>query len=623
MKYFSFFPTPYPDEILYSVLCRYHTRCGIPSARQTNHAVWGKIYGKKLFLPDAIEKLAGQIPLSTNLTAERFINENTIFPLLKPFLTKEKNDALINAMKFGSKNIYNIIGFSRVFTLQYRYLRYCCQCLENDIKMYGEPYWHRVHQLPGIYVCPIHNTAVIDSTVELDDLRNEYYPIIFESKKFPLTFESDIDVKLPELAMDTAWILQHGYELGNSEDTAELYANWLRVKKYRDDNGKTSSKRLAQDLVDYYGQRFLMRFDAYDSGACAWIKRIIQQKQSFQHPLFHLLLIRFLAGSAKAFFSGSNEIPQDYLPFGAPPYPCRNYVCESHLEDVIEKIVVKRVNGEPRATFLCPHCGMIYRRKRDTPKEKQYSGQINIVDYGWKWAETVIGLLADGESPYKIARAFHCDVRTILTFGVDHNILPPERRMGRNPYIPVNVPKIKSDFRTKRSSYRQRWLALTAKNPTAARTALKLLDAKCYKWLKENDAGWFEIKAPPSKKAVPTWINSDDEYLEKVNNAIIQIRDSPGKPKHISIASIGKKAGITKPYVRLTSDRLPKTKAFVAENIDTLEKWQKRKIIWAVQQMRERGEILTIYKVRHTACIEDKDRKMDGFIFECIKNSEQ
>ena len=80
--------------------------------------------------------------------------------------------------------------------------------------------------------------------------------------------------------------------------------------------------------------------------------------------------------------------------------------------------------------------------------------------------------------------------------------------------------------------------------------------------------------------------------------------------------SIGKEAGINKPHVRLTSEKLPKTKAFVAENAEMLEQWQKRKILWAINQMRERGEKLTVYKVRHAACIEDQKRAMDGFIAE-------
>ncbi|WP_369011828.1 TniQ family protein [Acetivibrio thermocellus] len=37
-----FFPTPYPDEILYSVLARYSVRCGITSYQTIMESIFGK-----------------------------------------------------------------------------------------------------------------------------------------------------------------------------------------------------------------------------------------------------------------------------------------------------------------------------------------------------------------------------------------------------------------------------------------------------------------------------------------------------------------------------------------------------------------------------------------------------
>jgi len=88
----------------------------------------------------------------------------------------------------------------------------------------------------------------------------------------------------------------------------------------------------------------------------------------------------------------------------------------------------------------------------------------------------------------------------------------------------------------------------------------------------------------------------------------------PASPFGFLSAPLGRK--------RLASDLLPKTKAFVAANIETFEQWQKRKILWAAQQLCEHDETLTVNKVRQAACITDKERKFDGFIVECIKNSE-
>lgn len=37
----SFFPTPYPDELWYSVICRYHIRNGNYCAKHTMRQLYG------------------------------------------------------------------------------------------------------------------------------------------------------------------------------------------------------------------------------------------------------------------------------------------------------------------------------------------------------------------------------------------------------------------------------------------------------------------------------------------------------------------------------------------------------------------------------------------------------
>ncbi|MBC8750291.1 hypothetical protein OKW42_002861 [Paraburkholderia sp. WC7.3d] len=41
-------------------------------------------------------------------------------------------------------------------------LWYCPDCLTLDLHTFGEPYWHRLHQLPTIYYCPDHLKALRD-----------------------------------------------------------------------------------------------------------------------------------------------------------------------------------------------------------------------------------------------------------------------------------------------------------------------------------------------------------------------------------------------------------------------------------------------------------------------------
>jgi hypothetical protein len=133
---------------------------------------------------------------------------------------------------------------------------------------------------------------------------------------------------------------------------------------------------------------------------------------------------------------------------------------------------------------------------------------------------------------------------------------------------------------------------------------------------------WHEDNSPPSKLGLPKWVDGDRENAERIQKAMEQMRDCPGKPKRISIMALGNAAGIPKIHRILASGRAPQMKAATDACAETLEQWQRRKIHWAIGQMLERGEAMTVQKVRHRATIQDKERKLDGFIAECIENAE-
>ena len=101
---------------------------------------------------------------------------------------------------------------------------------------------------------------------------------------------------------------------------------------------------------------FLKEIQAYDEIYPVWLQRIMFYPDKMQHPMYHILLICFLAGSTQNFFEG--YCPET-LPYGKGPWPCRNKVCEYHLKDVIENIDIKYLYsfiGEVEATGRVAIC---------------------------------------------------------------------------------------------------------------------------------------------------------------------------------------------------------------------------------------------------------------------------
>lgn len=166
----AFFPTPYPDEILYSVIARCAAWRRPKSLKRFASLYFGSGYPRATVdLPNRLDTLVARIPDGSSLTAEQLIENNTLFPLYRPFLTRERADRVVEMMR-GDKSgftIHGTIGLKGIAMMASRFLRYCPKCVSADEKEYGEPYWHRVHQIFGVRVCPTHETWLEESTVPI------------------------------------------------------------------------------------------------------------------------------------------------------------------------------------------------------------------------------------------------------------------------------------------------------------------------------------------------------------------------------------------------------------------------------------------------------------------------
>jgi hypothetical protein len=63
----SFFPTPYPDELLYSILARYHIRSGNKNYSQTDIEAFNYCSHQfyKISLPSNLNYLVNNLPVSS------------------------------------------------------------------------------------------------------------------------------------------------------------------------------------------------------------------------------------------------------------------------------------------------------------------------------------------------------------------------------------------------------------------------------------------------------------------------------------------------------------------------------------------------------------------------------
>lgn len=303
----DFFTDPYKDELIYSAIARYHFYSGNTDFKDTIEECFGKRSMVSIFeLGGKLDYLANE--LRGKYTAEKLIKENTIFSYYAPFIDKEKRDEILKLMKFkGSSSIYTELGIVAGSIHKTEGIYYCPECSNQEIRLYGESYIHREHQLQGIILCPHHGCKLKEYPVsKLDSSRIEY--IKFEDKLLKLesddTETSNYEKHL-KLAKDAYYLLSNNLEKFNKEDITKRYKYFLYTKNLARATGTIKQRKLYESFINFYGVDFLEELNcSIDfNNEYNWLKVITRNTRRATHPLRHLLLIGFLCSDIEDFFS--------------------------------------------------------------------------------------------------------------------------------------------------------------------------------------------------------------------------------------------------------------------------------------------------------------------------------
>ena len=172
-----FLPVIYKDELLYSWIARYHKRSGNIYYAQTTNDIYGrKTVRSSVYLPSNIENFISNISKNFDIKDTDIILNHTLYPFYTAFLSKEKSQQIFKSMKEDDgSNIYNRVGICATSISTPIYFKFCSECLHEDINKYGESYWHRIHQVPGVKICTKHKCILVDSTVKINSFNKQEY----------------------------------------------------------------------------------------------------------------------------------------------------------------------------------------------------------------------------------------------------------------------------------------------------------------------------------------------------------------------------------------------------------------------------------------------------------------
>lgn len=488
-----------------------------------------------------------------------------------------------------------------------RYFRFCPLCLKEDLQEYGEAYWHRLHQTPGVLVCPVHAIPLSDSIVPIQGFNRHQYcaaslqncPIDVPRESYGSTLK-----KLLLLAKDICWLI--------NSDIPHREPSWFRnqYKALLIERGlastvihKTYQKNLADSFLYFYGCEFLESLNSgvsYDEPH-GWLFKLLHKRVDSSHPVRHLLMIRFLATSIKEFFTTN----YDYRPFGESPWLCLNVAATHYLKPVVTNLVISRNHdrnydaSKPVGTFRCS-CGFIYTRTGPDKREDDKYRIGCVKAYGQVWEEKLRELVETRKlNVHEIASQLNIDPRTVNRHAMLLGLEIPWKS------LPQSLEEPSTDNKTCleeiRAKHRSDWKVLQKQHKGLSKTALGRLASSTYEWLRKKDKEWFDQNSPKSSITVTSnnrvnWEKRDERILAQVKNAV-QLTLSAEKPIRITIGRIGSTIGQLR-LLEQQLDKMPLTKAYLESVTEEVEDYQVRRIKWAINKLEELGEEVTLSKTR-------------------------
>ncbi len=316
-----FFPPPYPDELLHSTFARYQIRSGNLSGKQnlTELLSYVSTQPYQVLLPSNLNYLVKHLHPRAGLNLVTLIENHTLAPFYKNFLSPKEACQLVQAMETKSKpSISEIAKLPSPEYLTHSFLKFCPACVERDYTTLGETYLRRTHQIPGMAICPTHHTRLENSELlvterdlslhanlllELPHLKEKATPFdpATQERLFGLSQQLQSLCTQSFFCPSLSWLRDH-YQ------THLLELGFLSRSR-RQDQMQFDHEQFGQAMFDFYGSDFLeaVRPPMSKNLFLYWANCLLAcNLNPVLDRVTHILLMTFLAGSLENFFQGTD-----------------------------------------------------------------------------------------------------------------------------------------------------------------------------------------------------------------------------------------------------------------------------------------------------------------------------
>lgn len=593
----GFFPDPYPDELLYSACARFGDRSGYRNVATAARELFGSQTGiANIGFPNRLAHLISVLPSGHGYSADKLIDDHTLLRFYSPFISTERVNVIREEMAGTQENrIHSRLGINAGRLSMPPKLRFCPECVKEDRRSYGEAYWHRVHQLPGIEVCPNHSVFLELSNAGWREREDSSAFVsaemaISELSPRQLDCHNQSHLLLLNLAKEAQWVLNWRGTPPSKSVLRSRYCNQLLTRGLAYYNGRIKHTELLRQFVEFYSRSLLQSLQS-DIGKQRqpWLLKLVRQNRmaEMQPPLRHLLLMTFLGRRPEQFLSEFEE----YKPFGDSPWPCLNRAASHFQKSTVDACRItngqKNIKGRPVGLFSCS-CGFRYLRVGPDSNNGDRLRLDRVISYGPVWEE------------YFKAQWNDASV-TLTELGKDLNVIPftlrrhairlnlPFPRKGRwarptSEKVFTKYGKPRKTFDKEMEARREQWLSVRKQNPKARRKHLIGLAPYTYYWLSRHDQKWLDENMPAAKVNKPqpvrvSWKTWDRKFPKAIERLAHEIRTRKGPPTRVSKEEIIRRLE-HRAWLEHHLDKLPETDLALSKFVESREEFLVRRVKW-------------------------------------------